>query len=63
VTIEYGDFERVDVRVGTIVEVEDFPRARNPSYRLANDFGGEDDDGQIVLLTPTREARPGARMH
>ena len=41
VTIEYGDFERVDVRVGTITAVEDFPRARNPSYRLTVDFGPE----------------------
>jgi tRNA-binding protein len=41
VTIEYGDFERVDMRVGTITAVEDFPRARNPSYRLTVDFGPE----------------------
>ena len=40
-TIEYGDFEKVDVRVGTITAVEDFPRARNPSYRLTVDFGPE----------------------
>ena len=40
-TIEYADFERVDVRVGEIVGVEDFPRARNPSYRLTIDFGPE----------------------
>jgi tRNA-binding protein len=41
VTIEFGDFEKVDVRVGTVTEVEDFPRARQPSYRLTVDFGGE----------------------
>jgi tRNA-binding protein len=41
VTIEFGDFERVDVRVGTVTEVDDFPRARKPSYRLTVDFGGE----------------------
>ncbi len=109
-TIEYSDFERVDVRVGEIVEVEDFPRARNPSYKLTIDFGPEigvkrssaqvtnythdqlrgmqvlavvnfeprniagfmsevlvlgaaDVDGNVVLLTPTREAVVGARMH
>ena len=108
-TIEYSDFERVDIRLGTITEVEDFPRARKPSYRLTIDFGPEvgvrrssaqvtsyskdeltgmqvvavvnfeprniagfmsevlvlgveDADGQIVVLTPTREARVGARM-
>jgi tRNA-binding protein len=41
VAIEYGEFERVDIRVGTITEVEDFPRARSPSYRMTVDFGGE----------------------
>ena len=108
-TIEYDDFAKVDVRVGTITAVEDFPRARNPSYRLTVDFGPEigerrssaqvttysteellgmqvvavvnfeprniagfmsevlvlgveDSDGQIVVLTPSREAVPGARM-
>jgi tRNA-binding protein len=40
-TIEFGDFEKVDVRVGTVVDVEDFPRARKPAYRLTVDFGGE----------------------
>ena len=40
-TIEYGDFERVDVRVGTITAVDDFPRARNPTYRLTVDLGPE----------------------
>jgi tRNA-binding protein len=110
VTIEYSDFEKVDVRVGVVTEVEDFPRARNPSYRLTIDFGPElgvkrssaqvtsyskdelvgtqvvavvnfeprniagfmsealvlgveDADGQIVVLTPSRKAVPGARMH
>lgn len=41
VTIEYSDFERVDVRVGVVTEVEDFQRARNPSYKLTIDFGPE----------------------
>ena len=40
-TIAREDFERVDVRVGVIVESEDFPRARKPSYRLTIDFGPE----------------------
>ena len=39
--IEFGDFEKVDVRVGTITAVEDFPRARTPAYRLTVDFGDE----------------------
>ena len=109
-TISYDDFERVDIRVGVITEVEDFPRARNPSYKLTVDFGDEigvkrssaqvttytrdelvgmqvmavvnfeprniagfmsevlvlgapDADGQVVLLSPTREAVLGARMY
>lgn len=39
--ISYADFEKVDVRVGVIIKVEDFPRARNPSYRITVDFGTE----------------------
>ena len=109
-TIEYADFERVDVRVGVITAVEDFPRARNPSYKLTLDFGPDigvkrssaqitsysqeelvgkqvvavvnfeprniagfmsevlvlgaaDADGQVVLLTPTRDAVVGGRMY
>jgi tRNA-binding protein len=33
------DFDRIDMRVGRIVAVEDFPGARNPSYKLTIDFG------------------------
>jgi len=40
-TITYPDFERVDIRVGTIVEAMDFPEARKPAYRLIVDFGPE----------------------
>ena len=40
-TISYEDFEKVDIRLGQIVEVEDFPEARNPSYKLKIDFGTE----------------------
>jgi tRNA-binding protein len=39
--IEYCDFEKVDIRTGTIVKAEDFPDARNPSYKLEIDFGKE----------------------
>jgi len=37
--ITWQDFEKVDMRVGTVVKVEDFPEARNPSYKLTIDFG------------------------
>jgi len=37
--ISWGDFEKVDIRVGTITAVNDFPNARKPSYQLTIDFG------------------------
>lgn len=39
--ISYDDFVKVDIRVGKIVEVNDFPEARKPAYKLAIDFGSE----------------------
>jgi tRNA-binding protein len=110
VIISFDDFLAVDIRLGVITEVEDFPRARNPSYKLTVDFGPEigtkrssaqvtsyskeelvgrqvvavvnfeprniagfmsevlvlgvpDADGQVVLLTPTREGVVGERMY
>src|SRR5690349_24877539 len=39
--IEYAQFEAVDVRVGRIVAVEDFPEARKPAWKLRIDFGPE----------------------
>ncbi len=38
-TISWSDFEKVELRAGTIVSVESFPEARNPAYKLKVDFG------------------------
>jgi len=37
--ISWSDFEKVDMRAGTIVSVDDFPEARKPAYKLKIDFG------------------------
>ena len=38
-TIAFEDFSKMDLRIGTILEVKDFPEANNPSYQLTIDFG------------------------
>ena len=37
----YEDFEKIEIRIGVIVDVQDFPQARKPAYKLAIDFGDE----------------------
>jgi tRNA-binding protein len=37
----FDDFMKIDIRVGTIIEVNDFPKAKRPAYKLTIDFGDE----------------------
>jgi tRNA-binding protein len=38
-SINWTDFEKIDMRTGTIIEVQDFPKARKPAFKLKIDFG------------------------
>ena len=49
--ITYDDFAKLDIRVGRIVQVDDFPRARKPAYKLLIDFGG----GELGLKTSSAQ--------
>lgn len=39
--ITWGDFEKINIRAGTIIAINDFPKARKPAYQLLIDFGAE----------------------
>jgi len=39
--ITWNDFEKVELRVGTIIDVQDFPEAKKPAYKITADFGAE----------------------
>ena len=39
--ITWDDFEKLEIRVGQVIEVNDFPKARKPAYKLLIDFGDE----------------------
>jgi tRNA-binding protein len=39
IMINWDDFEKIDIRSGTILEVKDFPKAKKPAYQLVIDFG------------------------
>jgi tRNA-binding protein len=39
--ISWSDFEKVEIRCGTVIDVKDFPKAKKPSYQIWIDFGAE----------------------
>ncbi|HVM90226.1 MAG TPA: tRNA-binding protein [Puia sp.] len=56
--ITWDDFEKIDIRTGTITEVNDFPQARKPAYQLSIDFGElgiKKSSAQIVALYKKEE--------
>lgn len=56
--ITFEDFTKVDLRVGTIIEINDFPQARNPAYQLTIDFGDlgiKKSSAQITTLYSKKE--------
>ena len=56
--ITFEDFTKVDMRIGTIIEVNDFPEARRPAYQLKIDFGDlgvKKTSAQITSLYSTSE--------
>ena len=62
--ISWADFEKVDIRVGTIIEATDFEKAKKPSYKLKIDFGAggiKNSSAQITSLY-TKEELPGQQV-
>jgi tRNA-binding protein len=57
--LRWEEFERVEMRVGRIVEVEEFPEARRPAWKLRVDFGEE---AGVLLLAPDPGAALGDRV-
>lgn len=63
-TINWNDFEKVELRVGTILQVLDFPEARKPAYKLQVDFGEFGIKWSSAQITKhyTKEELPGRQV-
>ncbi|HEK18840.1 tRNA-binding protein [Mucilaginibacter sp.] len=63
-TISWADFEKVELRAGTIVEVFDFPEARKPAYKLRVDFGplGVLQSSAQITKRYSKEELPGRQI-
>ncbi|MCC8426563.1 tRNA-binding protein [Mucilaginibacter sp. UR6-11] len=63
-TISWNDFEKVELRVGTVLEVADFPGARKPAYKLKVDFGDLGIKWSSAQITRhyTKEELPGSQI-
>jgi tRNA-binding protein len=62
--ITWQDFEKIDIRTGTIISVDDFPAARKPAYKLTIDFGSigiKNSSAQITRLY-TKEELAGKQI-
>lgn len=63
--ITFEEFEKVDMRVGKVTRVEDFPEAHNPSYQLWIDFGSEigiKQSSAQIIKNQTKEELLGAQV-
>jgi tRNA-binding protein len=62
--ITWEDFEKIDMRTGTIIQVDDFPAAKKPAYKLIIDFGSigiKNSSAQITTLY-TKEELTGRQV-